>query len=173
MKKIASFMIIFVLLLSLVSCGGDEGEGSDSGHTEHYLYGLSYKLPDDFTQKTAQNADAQYSNGEATFFFNAFGETEMLQDLMIESDMTVKQYTEYFLTLNPYADDYEYDAERNVSTFNYIYDYGDVGFESEYYTFLITRSEDCLYVAAAYCTVNNIEKYSQTFSEIFNSIVIE
>lgn len=152
------------------SCGHEE---EDSDFVTYYQYGISYKLPKNFELKRIPNTDLNYTDGEAKFFFNAFGEEEMTQDLGISTDMTVKSYTEFFLILNPYTDDYEYDEDRDASSFHYIYDYESDQMENEYYRYLITRNEDTLFVAVVSCDESDVEKYSSVFDEIMNSVTVD
>ena len=172
MKKVLAMILLLSCLFTLYSCGDDEN-GTDSGMLQYYQYGLGFRLPENFELKKLQDIDASYSDGNLWFVLNAFDENEMLGTLRLPSaDMTVKEYTEYFLIQNPYTKDYEYDEERNASTFNYVYDYGTDKRENEYFSYLITRSKENLYVVIVYCDEKDFEKYSSVFDEIINSIIV-
>ena len=168
MKKL--LIILICLSVLLFSCG--EG-GSESGFTEMSAYGLSYRLPTYMYSKNVPYGDVNYTDGDAWFFFNAFGEVEMAEDLMINVDTTVLEYTEDFLIFNPYTDDFDYDEERNAATFEYVYDYEDGETPKEYYRYLITRSEDCLYVVVLSCNESSIDKYKADFDAVMNSIRLD
>lgn len=172
MKKLLAIILLLSCAFTLFSCGDDEN-GTESGTLQYYQYGLEFRLPENFELKKLKDIDATYSDGSIWFALNAFDEGEMLETLRLPSaDITVKEYTEYFLIQNPYTEDYEYDEERNAATFHYVYDYGTDKMENEYFSYLITRSEDYLYVVIVYCDEKDFEKYSSVFDEIINSIVV-
>ncbi len=169
MKKLLALILIAVSILSLFSCT----DGDEDGMVKYSQYGLSYRLPEEFKAKKTQNADISYSDGEAWFYLNAFGNDEMLELGLPSTDITVEEYTEFFLILNPYnTEDYEYDRERNASTFYYIYDYATDKMENEYYGYLITRNEETLFVVLLSCKEKDFGKYSADFEKIFGSVAL-
>ncbi len=162
-KKAIYALLMLALLSSLIfalsSCGGDGFQG-------YYEYGLKYRLPDYFRKRNIQGTEIYYSTPGASFEVEIMSRTEIdADDSGYEFDFTisVEEYTKFFISENEWGCDYEYDEERNISSF-YIF-WAPVEDEYKYYYFTILKSNDALYVVIMSCDEDKYENYEPLFRE--------
>ena len=179
MKKLLAVIILCFVLLSAVSCGDSETiDTSDLVH--YYQLGIYYSLPSDFEGRNLPYGDLTYSNGDAYFFFNAFDESTLTEDMLLPPDITPKEYTEtYILFLENKVDDpdfkipYKYEDSTDSTLFEYVFDYDDGESESEYYKHMVIRGEAYFYHVTLSCYEDDIEKYEDLFDVIMNSVKVD
>lgn len=170
MKKILSTVIILMLLFSLFSCGNSKDDGR---FLDYYETGLYYSIPKDYEKRNLTYGDFTYTNGEAYFFFSAFDEVDITEDMRLDSDITVKEFTETYIIFLPFDVEYEYDKAMNASHFEYVYEYEGGVTESEYYRHMIVRTEAYLYHVTLSCPEKLTEEYRDDFDRIIKSIKVD
>ena len=167
MKKTVIALISIILslatLISLVSCDEDVPEG----YVKYEEYGFTYMLPEEMDKKTVSYAAICHSNREATLMVDYF-DAESLEEMEIDSNITIKRYADKFLLLNDYDDTvYTYDEERDRVYFfaEKTFDEGEVTEESVLYYHLLMRNDYVVYIVTLYCDVSLKEKYTPIFLE--------
>ena len=168
MKKIVALILLLLLSLSMFSCGDKAVE--DEEFLGYYQLGLAYSIPKSFELKNYNYGDLTYADGEgAYFFFSAFSPEEIEEDMKQNPDITVQEYTEIFkLMVAPLDTEYEYDSEKGMSDFEYVYEYDDE--EDEYYRHVILRGSAYLYQITMSCYASDADKYEKAFDVIVSSI---
>ena len=166
MKKTAALLIILTLVLSLFSCGCDEG-----GSTEfegYYQLGLAYSLPTSFQMNNYNYGDLSYDDGKGGyFFFSAFSGDEIEEDMHENPEITVREYTEIFINLHaPLDTEYVYDEKTDSTVFGYVIE----AEPNEYYRHMIIRGPGYLYQISMSCYEDDIDDYEEIFDKIIESI---
>ena len=153
----------------------------DGPNTKYSEYGITYYLPDEYEEKNVSYAAKYYrdKNSAAGFMLQAFTrsyiETEATEDgendgLGLDPDITVEEYTRYFLALNGYKNtETHYDEETGKMTFkiNYVDELEGIN-EWDYYT--IFRNHDYLYIAMFFCEDTEVEAFDPLFGELSEKI---
>ena len=167
MKKILSIIIAFTLIFALFSCGCQE----DSERFEdYYQMGLFYSIPRSFEQRNLSYGDCVYTDGEAYFFFNAFDEQNLVEDMHLSPEIPAKEYTELYILFLNMDVEYEYDEETMSTYFEYVYEYDDGVTPNEYYRHMISRNDTYVYQATVTCNEEDKDKYSDVFDKIMQSV---
>ena len=181
MKKIISLILIlttvFTLSLSLTSCG-DEIEG-DNNRT---IIGLSFYLPDDFTEMKIQNYSHAYTNKEAEFLVNAmsYEQLESTEDSAGDykepwpSDLYsyVRRFAiENNIGLSNYT--FDHDAERGEIKYVYDYEGEDSYIESDYCHYVFLDNGEAIYFITYTCKVSYQEKYVPLFDDWASRLVLK
>ena len=160
LKTFSIILIISSLLCVFTSCKKEKEE------EEGYVYGLHFDLGEGYNSLKIANTDAFYTNGEADFFFRVFS-GEGLEELGYLPDISVERYTQQFClenSLDPF--NYEYDAERNITTLNYVYKYSseeESYMAPEFYYHMIMRGTSHLYIITMTCDEADRETYEPIF----------
>lgn len=167
MKKIIGLILSFALVLSLAltltSCG--------DGMKEYTELGLNFKLPKDFRKLTVQGADLHYSTPDASFELQYMPKSEFEDAEMgyyISFDMTVKEYAEFLINENGWADSekteqYVYDEARDAASFYFFWTPDIEEFPYSYYYFTIMKSSYAFYVVMFSCEEEKYPEYSEKF----------
>ncbi len=171
MKKIVSCILFGALLLSLafslLAC-------DEAGYKEYTEYGISFRLPKDFRKITVQSADIHYSTPDATFEVQYIPkgqfESSSSEDggLGMDFNMTVREYTEFLIDANGWADEtkeeqYKYDETRGATTFHFFWTPDIEKFPYSYYYITIMKSETAFYVAMFTCLEEHYPDYEEKF----------
>ena len=174
MKKLTAIILFLTLLLSVVSCGGEDFGFSIDEDTEngYHELGLYFKLPKEFTKKNVPYAEVYYSNSDgASFMFNVYNGAA-IEELGYDGDISVEDYTKKFIILNGLDMIYDYSEETGKSVIEYNYSYPDYGdgtaLPDEYTVHLIMRGTSHLYVITM---VSETAKYESDYKAIFEELV--
>lgn len=158
MKKILRNLLFVILIITTlftaVSCGNGMKKYSESG--------LNFSLPKDMEKLSVNYADICYGNDDLVQFFVYFySKDQLLTDLALEKDATVKEYADLFVGRWGYTGVEEsYDEENKVIVLKYIYEE-----EDDYYCDYITRNDNALYHVTMCCDKELMEKYVPIFDE--------
>jgi len=168
MKKIISSLIfialLFSLALSLVACS--------EGMVEYYEAGLHFKLPKNFRKLTLQGIDFHYSTPEASFEIQILPKSEFEDVEMgyyIDFDMTVKEYTEFFIKENKWECEYTYDETRDATTFFFFWSPEEDGTYTYYYI-TIMKNSNAFYIILMSCLEKDYPTYADAF-RVWNSYI--
>ena len=134
--------------------------------------GLNFALPE--TMKTisvpAEYADICFSNsGDGTqFFIYYYSREALLADLVLNMDCTVKDYADWFVSVNEYNNvDVKYDEENKTLTQKYIYEP-----ENTFYCDYILRDDYSLIHVTMSCDAKIRDIYEPVFEEWIKEISI-
>ena len=165
LKKTLATVMIMVMSLCAVSCGG----GDDDGYITYTSAGLNYEFPDFIQEIDVNYADYAYTSSDYSimtkdveimmYFYS--GE-QIISDLHMQRNVTVKEYADWFM--KQYAGisvEENYDEENNIITLKYVYDDNYSYFFFDY----ITRNEYMLYHVTYSCSPENRELYEPYFDE--------
>ncbi len=172
MKKIIGIILTLslaaTLVFSLSAC-----KKNQTGLVEHSELGLNFMLPNEFRKFTVQTADIHYSTPEAKFEVQYMPKTDFEDIEMgyyISFDMTVKEYTEFLIEENGWADpekteQYTYDEARDATNFSFFWSPDRNLFPYEYYYFTVMKNEYAFYVAMFSCEQDLYPNYNEKFEE--------
>lgn len=172
LKSGVSLLLALVMLL-LVACG-ETPDGREKRSDELAEYGLHYYIPEGFNYLKTTVSEFYYTDGAATCYFNQY-DAERLEEMEVDPDITVHNYTRMFLTWNNLPmNSYTYDSERDVGTIEVVSDFGaGVELNAEYFRFQVMRGSAFIYVAVASCPVGMQEKYKETFDEWLDYMYVD
>ena len=162
MKKILSTILLLsialLLVFSLAAC-------EETGYKNYTELGLKFRLPKDFRKFYLQNIDIHYSTPDANFEVQVLPKSEFEDVEMgyyISFDMTVKEYTEFFIKENEWKCEYTYDETRDATNF-YVFWTPSEDFEYTYYYITIMKSENAFYIIMMSCVESNYPVYEEKF----------
>ena len=164
-KKITLMMLAVILVFSLISC--------DKKYNES---GLNFVLPDYMKELevSASYADVAYGTLddrglEFTVYF--YASNELLTELLLDKESTVKQYADWFVERNDYEGvEEEYDEENSRITLRYVYEDGSDGYF--FYDYII-RNEYMLYHVTMSCDPEDRETYESLFDDWASRIFLD
>ena len=162
MKKIIGSVLIFSLVLvlafSLFAC-------ENSGYVDYTEYGLSFRLPKEFRKLTVQGVDIHYSTLEADFEVQVLPKSEFEDEEMgyyIDFDMTVKEYTEFFIEENEWGCEYTYDEVRDATNFYFFWTPTEE-IPYSYYYMTVMKSDVAFYIIIMSCVEEDYPNYEAKF----------
>ena len=167
MKRIIGIILVmalaFSLAISLTACG--------DGMTDYTELGLNFSLPDDFRKFTVQGATLHYSTPDVTFEVQYMPKTDFEDEELgyyISFDMTVKEYAEFLINENGWADpdkteQYVYDEARDAVSFYIFWTPDPEEFPWSYYYFTILKSSYAFYAVMFTCEEEKYPEYSDKF----------
>ena len=176
MKKAITLILLAVILISAVSCKSNDSFNFEvkDGEVGYHELGLYFKLPENFKKKNAYSEiEMFYTDGDASFFYNVYSGEAIKEKLGLDPDITVEDYTKKFIIFNALEMDYEYDEERDRTTFGYVYTYPDGETDPERYIYIVMRGSAHLYVITMGCDEESYPKYKDMFDELIEIIYAE
>ncbi len=180
MKKLIAILLLLTLSFSIISCGDDERMTEQGELVDYFQYGLYYSLPESFEQKNYSDGDINYlykdgeGYGDGYFFFEAFPNEDIEEDLRENPDITVYEFANQFYIINDF-DRWDYDDEKDMAVLEadeFIFGEGD-DVIPEYFRAIVVRSSNCLYVIHMTCYSHNIDDFRDTFDKIQKSIAVQ
>ncbi len=163
---IVAIVLVIVLSITLSFFSGRYDGVKYKTYTEE---DLQYKLPVNFKVTNYNYGEIEYADGEGGyFFFNAYDETELLEDQFLPSNITPQEFAQTLITHWRVDSEYEYHPEDGSVTFDYNIE--DAG---EYYSHLIVRGSEHLFLFTLSCDSADIDEYAPIFGYIFNNIVVK
>ena len=162
MKRIISCILFIALLatlaFSLSAC-------DSAGYREYTEYGMKFRIPKDFRKLTLQGVDVHYSTPDASFEIQVLPKSEFEDEEMgyyIDFDMTVKEYTEFFIKENGWGCEYTYDEARDMTTFYFFWTpTEDIPYS--YYYVTIMKNENAFYIVMMSCLEEDYPNYEEKF----------
>ena len=154
------------LVFTLASC--------DNGHYKNYSeLGLSFRLPKEFRKLNTGTADIHYSTPDVKFEVQYMPKTDFEDIEMgyyISFNMTVKEYTEFLINENGWADpekteQYTYDEARDATGFSFFWTPDPSEFPYSYYRMTIMKSDTAFYGILFTCEQDKYEEYNEAFEE--------
>lgn len=163
MKRIIASVLLVFVLVACTSCSQDKTVAySESG--------LNFSLPSDMRKLSVDWADVCYGNSDnAMFFVYFYSASQLLTELYIPKDSTVKVYADWFVNANKYENVTEsYDEEGKLIVLTYVYEP-----ENTYYCDYITRNEYALYHVTMCCDADLAETYKPIFADWMSFISLQ
>jgi len=165
LKKIILLMLALTLAFSFTSCDNKYNES-----------GLNFSLPDYMKELEVSEAYADVAYGtlddrdlEFTVYF--YASNELLTELLLDKESTVKQYADWFVERNDYENvDEEYDEEGKRITLKYVYEDGN---DRYFFYDYILRNEYMLYHVTMSCRPEDRETYESLFDEWASRITLD
>ncbi len=166
-KKLTFLIVALALTLSLFSCG-DGVEYNESG--------LNYVLPDYMKELEVSEAYADIAYGtlddrnlEFTIYF--YSAAELLSELLLNTDTTVKEYADWFVELNDYQNvEEKYDEAGKNITLRYVFEDGN---DRYFFYDYIVRNEYMLYHVTMSCNPEDRAEYEGLFDEWVTQITLD
>ena len=164
-KKLTLLSLALVLVFSLVSC--------DKKYNES---GLNFVLPEYMKELEVSEAYADVAYGtlddrslEFTVYF--YAANELLTELLLDKESTVKQYADWFVERNDYENvEEKYDEEGCRITLRYVYEDGN---DRYFFYDYILRNEYMLYHVTMSCKPEDRETYEPLFDEWASDITLD
>lgn len=165
-KSVRIFAVSLLVLATLLSAIGCRDDGDEKKYTES---GLVYYLPRTMEEMNVNYADVCYGDGEAEFFVYFYTSDQLLAELYMDKDSTVKEYATWFANVNGYKNiTEEYDEAGAKITMRYLYED-----ENDFYFDYILRNENMLYHVTMTCSAEKREIYEPIFEEWRSNIRID
>lgn len=166
LKTLAVLLLVAICTLTAVSCE----KGGDVTRTENEL---TYTLPPDMTERNYQDIPVAFSNGEATFVLIVWGRREYATNWYISEEFDVIDATEKHIEANGYANEYDYDEVRGVTTLSaYATEY-EGSEELDFFYNLIAVTENYVYIVTMHCDEELGEKYKPVFEDWAAKITVK
>ena len=155
------------LVFTLASC--------DNGHYKNYSeLGLSFRLPKEFRKLNTGTADIHYSTPDVKFEVQYMPKTDFEDIEMgyyISFNMTVKEYTEFLINENGWADpekneQYTYDEARNATEFSFFWSPDPDDIPYSYYRITIMKNETAFYVVMFLCDEDKYSEYNDMIEDL-------
>ena len=164
-KRFTLLTLVIIIALSLVSC--------DKKYNES---GLNFVLPDYMRELevSASYADVAYGSLddrslEFTVYF--YASNELLTELLLDKESTVKQYADWFVERNDYENvEEDYDEENSRITLQYVFEDGN---DRYFFYDYIVRNEYMLYHVTMSCNPEDRETYKPLFDEWASNITLD
>ena len=171
MKKIIGCVLTIAVMLGvLFAFSSCDKKGKLLDYSE---LGMNFRLPEEFRKFTVGTADIHYSTPDVTFEIQYMPKEEF-EDIEMgyyfPFEMTVKEYTEFLIDENGWADpekteQYTYDEARNSTSFYLFWTPDPNEFPWSYYYFTVMKNEYAFYVAMFMCEEEKYPDYSEKFVE--------
>ena len=166
-KKILLTLMTFSLAFSLFSCDGYE---------KYNESGLNFSLPDYMKELevSAEYGDIAYGTLDGrgleftVYFYSA---EELMSELWMDKESTVKKYADWFVENNEYQNvEEDYDEEGRKITLRYVYE---MGSDSYFFYDYILRNEYMLYHITMSCNPEDRATYEPMFDEWASMISLD
>ena len=142
--------------------------------TLHEELGLKFYLPEEFRKFNTVTADIHYSTPDVRFQVQYMPKTDFEDVEMgyyISFDMTVKEYTEFLINENGWADpekneQYTYDEARNATEFSFFWSPDPDDIPYSYYRITIMKNETAFYVVMFLCDEDKYSEYNDMIEDL-------
>ena len=146
------------------------GNGPASEMVNYSESSLCFSLPAYMAETDVNYADVCYGNisDNAQFFVYFYAKEQLVTELYLDKEATVKEYADWFVAVNEYENvDEKYDEENKEIVLKYVYEP-----EGTFYCDYITRNEYALFHVTMTCDEVLREKYESLFDEWIEKIYL-